>query len=143
MLASSPARPAFRATGLLLALLLCLTVGVGCGHSHHSHEGFVMVDNRSDTTTNEFLLAFRLAPFGHPFTGNLLPADLAPAATANLGAFQEEYYDADTAALVAERDRFIVERFGYAGPPGFRSGSAGTGGKSCAGQCPGPDWLPH
>ena len=95
MLASSPARPAFRATGLLLALLLCLTVGVGCGHSHHSHEGFVMVDNRSDTTTNEFLLAFRLAPFGHPFTGNLLAADLAPAATANLGAFQEEYYDAE------------------------------------------------
>ena len=90
MLACCPARPARRAIGLLLALLCCLTLAFGCGHSHHSHEGFVMVDNRSDTTTNEFLLAFRLAPFGHPFTGNLLPADLAPAATANLGAHNKD-----------------------------------------------------
>lgn len=78
-----------------LLLLLAVLLLVGCGSSHHSHEGYVLVDNRTDLTTNEFLWAFRLAPFGQPFTGDLLSADLAPAATANLGAFQEEYYDAE------------------------------------------------
>ena len=37
----------------------------------------------------------RQPPSGHPFTGNLLPADLAPAATYNVGAMMEEYYDAE------------------------------------------------
>lgn len=84
-------RPAFA-----LALLVLLAAPLpGCGSRHHHHEGFVLVDNRSDLTTNEFLLAFRMAAFGEPFTGNLLPADLAPAATYNVGAVQEEYYDAE------------------------------------------------
>jgi hypothetical protein len=55
----------------------------------------VLVDNRTDLTTNEVLIAFRLAPFGQPFTGDLLTADIAPAATRNLGTWGEEYYDAE------------------------------------------------
>ena len=56
--------------GLLLMAALALA---GCGHGHHHHdEGLVVVDNRTDLTTNEILMAFRLAPFGEPFTGDLL-----------------------------------------------------------------------
>jgi len=80
-------------TAAALLTFAALLLG-GCGSSHHSHEGFVLVDNRTDLTTDEFLFAFRLAPFGQPFTGDLLSADLAPAATVNLGAWQEETYDA-------------------------------------------------
>ena len=94
MPASPVRRPARRLLAPLLLVAACLALPA-CGSSHHSHEGFILVDNRSDLTTNEFLLAFRLAPFGHPFTGNILPADLAPAATYNAGVWQEEYYDAE------------------------------------------------
>ena len=95
MSACFPRRPARPLLACLLVALLAPMLLTGCGHSHHSHEGYILVDNRSDLTTNEYLLAFRVAPFGHPFTGNLLPADLAPAATANLGAWAEDYYDAE------------------------------------------------
>lgn len=97
-MAPTPNRPAGagRLAPLGALLIACvLPLLAACGSSHHSHEGYVRVDNRTDLTTNEFMLAFRLAPFGHPFTGNLLGADLAPGSTANLGVWQEEYYDAE------------------------------------------------
>lgn len=84
--------PLFLAT--ILVLLASLLVA-GCGHGHHHDHGFVVVDNRTDLTTNEMLEAFRLAPFGEPFTGDLLNADLAPASAANLGIWREDYYDAE------------------------------------------------
>ncbi|MDA1193992.1 MAG: hypothetical protein O2894_02300 [Planctomycetota bacterium] len=80
--------------GAVASILLCALAS--CGEpSYHTHEGFVLVDNRADVTTSEFMLAFRLSPFGHPFTGNPLASDLAPGSTANLGTWQEEYYDAE------------------------------------------------
>ena len=89
-------RPLHRPAGALAVLLLCtVPLLAGCGSSHHSHEGFVLVDNRTDLTTNEFMLGFYLAPFGAPFTGNLLDVDLAPGSTRNLGAWQEDHYDAE------------------------------------------------
>ena len=87
-------RPAGALLPVLLCLLLLPCLGA-CGSSHHSHEGFVLLDNRTDLTTNEFMLAFRLAPFGQPFTGNLLAADVPPGDTRNLGAWAEDYYDAE------------------------------------------------
>ncbi len=83
---------------LILSLVLLAAAGLffaGCGHSHHHDEGFIVVDNRTDLTTNEFLLAFRVAPFGEPFTGDLLSADLAPGSAEGLGRWHEDYYDGE------------------------------------------------
>ncbi|MDJ0521615.1 MAG: hypothetical protein QNJ90_06010 [Planctomycetota bacterium] len=66
----------------------------GCGHHHHD-DGFVVVDNRTDLTTSEDLLAFRLASFGDPFTGDLLSADLPPGSAENLGIWREDFYDGE------------------------------------------------
>jgi hypothetical protein len=68
-----------------------------CGHDHYyrDYDGNVFVNNETHTTTMEDVLAFRVAPFGEPFTGNLLPAPLPPAATRYVGRFQRDYYDAE------------------------------------------------
>jgi len=76
--------------GLACASLLV----TGCGHRHR-RDGFVLVDNRTDLTTNELLLAFRLAPFGSAFTGDLLGGDLPPLSARNLGPWPEDFYDAE------------------------------------------------
>jgi hypothetical protein len=73
--------------GLLLALALA-----GCGHHHD--DGFIVVDNRTDLTTNEALLTFHVAPFGLPFSGDLLGGDLLPLESRFIGVFAEDYYDA-------------------------------------------------
>lgn len=83
---------AFLVTALLAPAFLALA---GCGHDHPDHHGFIVVDNRTDLTTNEKLMTFRVAPFGQPFTGDLLGGDLDPATARNLGIFAEEYYDAE------------------------------------------------
>lgn len=81
--------------GALLLAVLATGFGLtGCGHDHE-HYGFVVVDNRTDLTTNEDLLAFRLAPFGSPFTGDLLGGALAPLSARNLGPWPQDYYDAE------------------------------------------------
>ena len=82
-----------RALPGLLALALALLAG--CGHHHYDDEGRIVVDNRTDLTTNEYLLAFRVAAFGRPFTGDLLGGDLAPGSGRSLGYWHEDYYDAE------------------------------------------------
>lgn len=77
-------------------MLLGLLIGValaGCGH-HHDDHGYIVVDNRTDLTTNEALLTFHVAPFGLPFSGDLLGGDLLPLESRFLGQFLEDFYDA-------------------------------------------------
>ncbi len=91
-------RPCRRVSACLVPTCLALAglafALVGCGHRHHA-EGFVLVDNRTDLTTNESLLAFRLAPFGSPFTSDLLGGDLPPLSARSLGGWPETFYDAE------------------------------------------------
>lgn len=75
---------------LLLALALPLA---GCGD--WDYDGNVIVDNRTDgAVTPELVLAFRLGRFGDPYTGNLLSAALPAGSAEHLGAWHEDYYDA-------------------------------------------------
>ncbi len=64
---SASCRHARILSGALLALLL---IAGGCGH--RDHDGDIVVDNRTDLTTNELLLTFRVAPFRQPFSADLL-----------------------------------------------------------------------
>lgn len=57
--------------------------------------GYVYLDNLTDLGVPEFCLGFYLAPSGGPFSGNLLPGPLAPAATQYLGTYAENLYDAE------------------------------------------------
>jgi hypothetical protein len=83
-----------RAAAFLTAALLVLPL-TGCGCcDDHDHEGNVFVANQTDTTTPEDANTFELAPFGVPFSGNLLGAPLPAGNTHFVGAFQEDYYDA-------------------------------------------------
>lgn len=75
-----------------LALLLAALTTAGCGH-YRRHEGDVVVDNRTDLTTSEDLLTFRLARFGDPYSGDLLGGSLPPASARWIGTFREDYYD--------------------------------------------------
>lgn len=78
------------------AALAALVIGfalAGCGHGR-DYEGDVVVDNRTDLTTSEDLLTFRLARFRHDFTGDLLGGSLPPASARFIGTFREDYYDA-------------------------------------------------
>ena len=79
---------------LAASLLLSAALLAGCGHHHHD-DGFIVVDNRTDLTTNEMLMAFRLAPFGEPYTGDLLGAPLPEGTAQNLGIWREDFYDAE------------------------------------------------
>jgi len=79
----------------LLFPLLALVPGCGHHHRHHWDEGRIVVDNRTDLTTDEALLTFRVAAFGRPFTGDLLGGPLPPGAGRNLGYWDEDYYDAE------------------------------------------------
>jgi hypothetical protein len=89
-----PARA--RVPAVLVCLLPVLAVlAVGCGDHYHHRDGFIVVDNRTDLTTNEDLLTFRVAPFGQPFTGDLLGGNLPPLSSRNLGAWPNGYYDAE------------------------------------------------
>lgn len=96
----------------LLIVAAVLTAGglTGCGHRHHD-QGFIVVDNRTDLTTHELLTAFRVAPFGSPYTSDLLGSDLAPLSARNLGAWPEDYYDAEAdlelGQLVEWFDEFV------------------------------------
>lgn len=84
------ALPALRLIGLLLIGAL---VFPGCGSDRYD-EGSVVVDNRTDLTTSEDLLTFRISRFGEPYSGNLLGAPLAPTSSLWVGRFREDYYDA-------------------------------------------------
>ena len=86
----------------LLSFALCalLSAGLGagllagCGWDE-DEDGNILVDNQTDGGTPEQILAFRLARFGDPFTGNLLGAPLPPGSTEHLGSWHEDYYDAE------------------------------------------------
>lgn len=77
-----------------LALLLALALACpACGW--WDDDGTIIVDNRTDGGASpEAALTFRLAAFGDPFTGNLLPAPLAAGSAVNLGQWHEDFYDA-------------------------------------------------
>jgi hypothetical protein len=88
---SRSSRPLARvAFALLVAPALLLSA---CGD--WDYDGNVLVDNQTDAGVPEDVLAFRLARFGDPFTGNLLAAPLPPGSTEHLGAWHEDYYDAE------------------------------------------------
>ncbi len=86
-LALSPALAARVLLGMLVGLL------AGCGDWWRDYEGDIVVDNRTDLTTMEDLLTFRVARFGKPFTGDLLGGSLLPASSRWIGTFTEDYYD--------------------------------------------------
>ncbi len=92
-----PARHATRsAFAAVLGLALAAATLTACGHDHHHDNGLVVVDNQTQTTTNEMLLTFRVAPFQLPFTGDLLngmPID--PGGARFIGEFGPDYYDAE------------------------------------------------
>lgn len=97
MYAKAPRRGRLPSGSACTLLALVALIGAGltaCGHHHHD-EGYILVDNRTDLTTNEALFSFRLAPFGEPFTGDLLGGPLPPLAARQLGAWPEDYYDAE------------------------------------------------
>ena len=101
------ALPHRTALGLAAALVLLLVLP-GCNDCcEPDYYGNVYVSILTHTTTFEDLLDFRMAPFGQPFTGNLLPAPLPPGSTQFVGTWHEDYYDAD--ALLSGGD--LVEWF--------------------------------
>lgn len=85
-------RPLCTALAALAALVLALPLG-GCGDVW-DYDGNVIVDNRTDAGTPADATAFRLARFGDPWTGNLLPAPLPAGSTRHVGEWHEDYYDA-------------------------------------------------
>ncbi|MCB9825601.1 MAG: hypothetical protein H6806_08260 [Planctomycetes bacterium] len=89
MIRSGLCRP--RPLGVALLAAAGLALG-GCGHHRH-HEGDILVDNRTDLTTSEDLLTFRIARFGQDFTSDLLGGSLPPASARFIGTFREDYYD--------------------------------------------------
>ena len=86
-----------RSGALLLVGLAALALLGGCSKSYSepAYIGNIFVDNLTDTTTFEDILDFRVAPFGQPFTGNLLVAPVLPGSTQFVGTFHEDYYDAE------------------------------------------------
>jgi hypothetical protein len=84
-----------RRAALVAGLLVAASALGACGRHRHHHEGQVVVDNRTDLTTNEMLLDFRLAPFGEPFSGDLLGGALPPASARFIGTFHEDFYDGE------------------------------------------------
>ena len=80
----------------LLCLIVLTPALVGCGPPPAPpYYGFIVVDNRTDTTTDEILHSFFLSPFGRPWTGDLLGGDLFPLETRSVGVWHEDYYDAE------------------------------------------------
>ena len=88
MPAFTPPRRAVSALFALLSLVLA-----GCGWD--DRDGTVIVTNYTDSGTPEDVVAFRLARFGDPFTGNLLSSPLPAGSTRFVGDFREDYYDAE------------------------------------------------
>jgi len=91
----SASRPASVA---LLVLLLAAVALPGCGccdDPEPPYWGNIYLDNLTHLDIPEFADGFYVAPFGGPFTGNLLPASLAPGATQFCGTFAQDYYDAE------------------------------------------------
>jgi len=89
---------------VLLLAVVALAALPGCGGDTYVAPppvpptpalGAVYVDNLTDQGVPEFALGFFLARVDGPFTENLLPGDLAPAATQYVGDFIEYSYDAE------------------------------------------------
>jgi hypothetical protein len=63
---------------------------------HIGHDaGGVVLDNRTDSTTDEDVMEFRLAPDGEALGPNRLPTPLPPGDADYLGDFEEDLYDAE------------------------------------------------
>ena len=86
---------------LLWALLLLPAVAAlftACGHSHPPpppFEGEIVIENRTDLTTNELVMTFFVAPFGQPWTGDLLGGPLPILDARSMGIWPEDHYDAE------------------------------------------------
>jgi hypothetical protein len=78
------------AAALLISLVPFLA---GCGDDYD--EGDLYVWNRTDNTTDEMVVAFRLGPDGGPLTGNVLPAPIVEGDEDYIGFFEEDIYDAE------------------------------------------------
>lgn len=93
--ASPPGRVPLPARAFLLVPLLLAAGGLAaCGHHHdHPHAGIAVVDNRTDLTTNEKLMTFRMAGFGLPFSADILGGDLPVLSARTVGSFEADYYD--------------------------------------------------
>ena len=68
--------------------------GCGCCSEPDNYWGNIFVDNFTDTTTVEEVWFFQVAPFGQPWTGNLLSGPLPAGSTEFVGTFHENNYDA-------------------------------------------------
>lgn len=80
---------------VLSALTMSLPL-VACGPPPPPpYYGTIVVDNLTDTTTNEILHTFFVSPFGQPWTGDILGGDLFPLEARSLGVWHEDYYDAE------------------------------------------------
>ncbi len=78
-------------TYLLLALTLLLLASCG----GRDYRGDIVVDNRTDLTTSEQLMTFRVSGFQEPFTGDLFNGvPLVVGGARHMGTWDEDYYDA-------------------------------------------------
>jgi hypothetical protein len=85
----------YRAAALVLVAFLALPLA-GCGWGGYDDpDGNVFVANRTNETTPEQALAFRLATFGDPFSGNYLGTPLDAGASRFIGEFHADHYDAE------------------------------------------------
>lgn len=111
---TSKANPCARAVLAAGVLLIMALSAPACGHDRHYAEpyGFAVVDNRTDLTTNEQLLDFRMAAFGQPFSGDLLSGPLGPLSAEMIGVFPEGYYDAEGELELGEISTFFDEFVG-------------------------------
>lgn len=97
---STPARSSLRAS-LVLSLALTATLLAGCGGSggggYYVPVGDVEVDNQTDLIGPPMALYdFRMRPAGALFfSGNVLPGVAFPGETVFVGAWEEDYYEAE------------------------------------------------
>ena len=101
--------------GLLLMLVVVPTMG--CGSSEPPppeppFQGDIVVENATQLSGDPLaLLSFIVAPFGLPFTGELLTGPLDPGNQVLVGTFTEDYYDGegilDPDILIRWHDEFV------------------------------------
>jgi hypothetical protein len=109
---TTKAMPYVRAAVLAMAFSSVALALAACGHHHHDY-GDAVVDNRTDLTTNEQLLTFHVAPFGLPFTGDLLGGPLDPLNARFVATLRNDYYDAEGELELGQMIEWFDEFVGY------------------------------
>lgn len=112
---TTKARPRIRTARLGILLLPLALAVAGCGHDHYEPYGYAVVDNRTDLTTNEQLLTFHVAPFGLPFSGDILNGPLDPLSARLVSALPQDYYDAEGELELGQVIEWFDEFVGHEG----------------------------